>query len=97
MGEGNPGEAMARVDELSSVVAGQGMPSNALFELVPGEYVVLCFMPDYETGQPHVMLGMVDTFTVPGERHGRRRGRSSLPNREQDHQRDDRGRDGLRR
>src|SRR5690606_10839878 len=64
MGEGNPGEAMARVDELSSVVAGQGMPSNALFELVPGEYVVLCFMPDYETGQPHVMLGTVATFTV---------------------------------
>jgi uncharacterized cupredoxin-like copper-binding protein len=30
----------------------------------PGTYVLLCFVPDPETGQPHVALGMVDAFTV---------------------------------
>ena len=37
------------------------------YDLEPGSYVALCFLPDYETGQPHVMLGMIDTFTVSAE------------------------------
>ena len=37
------------------------------YDLEPGSYVALCFLPDYETGQPHVMLGMIDTFTVAAE------------------------------
>jgi hypothetical protein len=34
------------------------------FDLVPGEYVALCFIPDPATGKPHVALGMVRPFTV---------------------------------
>jgi uncharacterized cupredoxin-like copper-binding protein len=30
----------------------------------PGTYVLLCFVPDPETGAPHVALGMVEAFTV---------------------------------
>ena len=30
----------------------------------PGTYVMLCFVPDPETGAPHVALGMVEAFTV---------------------------------
>lgn len=42
--------------------------SNYLnFDLAPGDYLALCFMPDFETGMPHVELGMLQSFTVPGE------------------------------
>jgi plastocyanin len=34
------------------------------FDLAPGEYVALCFIPDPATGKPHVALGMVRPFTV---------------------------------
>jgi hypothetical protein len=34
------------------------------FDLTPGEYVALCFIPDPTTGKPHVALGMVRPFTV---------------------------------
>lgn len=33
-------------------------------DLEPGTYVAVCFMPDTETGQPHVMKGMIQTFTA---------------------------------
>ncbi len=33
-------------------------------DLQPGNYVALCFVPDSTTGKPHVMLGMITTFTV---------------------------------
>lgn len=39
-------------------------------DLVPGEYVALCFMPDHlgdATGMPHVMLGMAQAFTVAAD------------------------------
>lgn len=32
--------------------------------LQPGNYAVLCFVPDAKTGKPHFMLGMVSQFTV---------------------------------
>jgi hypothetical protein len=32
--------------------------------LEPGTYVAVCFMPDTETGQPHLMKGMIQTFTA---------------------------------
>jgi uncharacterized cupredoxin-like copper-binding protein len=32
--------------------------------LKPGNYAVLCFVPDAKTGKPHFMLGMLDSFTV---------------------------------
>jgi hypothetical protein len=34
------------------------------FDLAPGSYVALCFVPDPATGKPHVALGMVRPFTV---------------------------------
>jgi hypothetical protein len=34
------------------------------FDLTPGNYVALCFIPDGATGKPHVALGMVRPFTV---------------------------------
>jgi hypothetical protein len=34
------------------------------FDLAPGNYVALCFVPDPATGKPHVALGMVRLFTV---------------------------------
>ncbi|MBA2759592.1 MAG: hypothetical protein H0U38_07860 [Chloroflexia bacterium] len=33
-------------------------------DLEPGTYAAVCFVFDPETGMPHLMLGMVDTFTV---------------------------------
>lgn len=34
------------------------------YDLVPGEYAVICVIPDPETGQPHLALGMIAPFTV---------------------------------
>lgn len=33
-------------------------------DLEPGTYVALCFVPDRDEGVPHVMMGMVQVFTV---------------------------------
>jgi hypothetical protein len=33
-------------------------------DLVPGTYVAICFVPDPESGQPHLALGMISEFTV---------------------------------
>jgi hypothetical protein len=30
----------------------------------PGEYLVVCFVPDAATGMPHAMMGMINSFTV---------------------------------
>lgn len=30
----------------------------------PGEYLVVCFVPDAETGMPHAVMGMIGSFTV---------------------------------
>jgi plastocyanin len=34
------------------------------FDLEPGNYVAICFIPDKETHEPHALLGMVSIFTV---------------------------------
>jgi hypothetical protein len=39
----------------------------AEFNLEPGAYVAICFMPDKETGMPHAMMGMVVVFEIPAE------------------------------
>jgi hypothetical protein len=43
-----------------------GEKGNLFFEepLAPGRYVMLCYVIDEETGQPHYELGMVEEFTV---------------------------------
>jgi hypothetical protein len=33
-------------------------------DLAPGTYAAFCFIPDPETGQPHIALGMVSELTV---------------------------------
>jgi hypothetical protein len=39
---------------------------TALFtaDLTPGNYGLLCFFTDAETGKPHFALGMMDEFTI---------------------------------
>ena len=32
--------------------------------LEPGDYTLLCFLPDLKTGKPHVKLGMKQSFSV---------------------------------
>jgi hypothetical protein len=39
----------------------------AEFNLEPGAYVAVCFMPDKETGMPHALMGMVVVFEIPAE------------------------------
>jgi plastocyanin len=36
------------------------------FDLQPGYYVAICYIPDKESHQPHAALGMVSVFTVGG-------------------------------
>jgi len=36
-------------------------------DLDPGTYVLVCFVPDIESGLPHAYLGMVDVVTVGGD------------------------------
>jgi hypothetical protein len=46
----------------------QGLSTNnssfVTFDLTPGEYVTLCFIPDPKTGMPHIALGMISHFTA---------------------------------
>ncbi|MPZ22841.1 MAG: hypothetical protein GEU28_04735 [Dehalococcoidia bacterium] len=42
----------------------EGAPVEFGGPLGPGRYVMLCFAPDEETGEPHVSLGMTAEFTV---------------------------------
>jgi hypothetical protein len=34
------------------------------FDFTPGNYVILCFVEDPESGSPHFALGMLSEFTV---------------------------------
>lgn len=44
---------------------GKGLSSYVAFDLTPGDYVLVCFIPSpTHQGQPHAMLGMVRPFTV---------------------------------
>ena len=50
-------------------VLSPGVSNWLTMDLTPGEYVAICFMPDHlgdATGQPHFMLGMIQSFTVSG-------------------------------
>lgn len=50
-----------------TAILSPGVSNYVTYDLQPGNYFVICFLPDYETGQPHFMLGMTDTFTVTGD------------------------------
>ena len=43
---------------------GVGGSNTLTVDFKPGEYALLCFMPDYKDGKPHVMHGMVRQITV---------------------------------
>jgi plastocyanin len=47
-------------------VMSAGRTAWMAFDLEPGYYVAICFIPDKETHQPHAALGMVSVFTVGG-------------------------------
>lgn len=42
----------------------QGLANWVTFDLEQGTYVAICFIPDPATGQPHVELGMISTFSI---------------------------------
>jgi hypothetical protein len=42
----------------------QGETNQITADFTPGEYVLLCFVPDAKDGKPHVAHGMVRQFTV---------------------------------
>jgi|TARA_B100000315_G_C14144924_1_gene393051 hypothetical protein len=37
---------------------------GAVLDLAPGDYALVCFVEDPETGAPHAALGMTSSFTV---------------------------------
>jgi plastocyanin len=41
-----------------------GATNYVEFDAQPGEYVVVCFVPDAATGMPHAAMGMIASFTV---------------------------------
>jgi hypothetical protein len=41
-----------------------GATAWTTLDLTPGEYALVCFVPDPASGKPHVALGMISTFTV---------------------------------
>ncbi|HSA55317.1 MAG TPA: hypothetical protein VLE53_06410 [Gemmatimonadaceae bacterium] len=49
-------------------IAAIGSGQHAFFTvtLTPGEYGLLCFVPDAKDGKPHIAHGMMQTLKVPG-------------------------------
>ena len=41
-----------------------GQTANFTVTFTPGDYVLLCFVPDAKDGKPHVAHGMVMSFKV---------------------------------
>jgi hypothetical protein len=41
-----------------------GASNDIALDLTPGEYALLCFMPDAKDGKPHIMHGMLKQVTV---------------------------------
>jgi len=42
-----------------------GLWNDVTLSLTPGEYALLCFIPDAKDGKPHIVHGMVHQITVP--------------------------------
>ena len=49
---------------------GANLASYITYDLEPGTYVALCYVPDPESGQPHLALGMVASFMVEAPQAG---------------------------
>ena len=43
---------------------GPGLSSDVVVDLTPGQYVVVCLIPDEETGMPHAAMGMLNPLEV---------------------------------
>lgn len=56
---GMPGTPIGGAQALS-----ENLASYLTYDLAPGNYAAVCFVPDPETGLPHLALGMVAGFTV---------------------------------
>jgi hypothetical protein len=54
-----PGNAVGGI-----AILGSNTANNADFDLTPGTYALLCFVPDAKDGQPHFAHGMILAFTV---------------------------------
>ena len=52
------------VDVAKTQVISSGRANWLAVDLPPGTYAVVCYLPDQETGLAHVMLSMVEVFTV---------------------------------
>ncbi|MDQ3692331.1 MAG: hypothetical protein M3464_01710 [Chloroflexota bacterium] len=51
-------------DVFESLVLSSDRVNWVEVDLAPGTYVAICFLPDEETGIPHIALGMLDVFMV---------------------------------
>ena len=54
-----PGRALGGVADLT-----RSMPVYFSANLTPGNYLLICFDPDFEDGKPHFMHGMMETVSV---------------------------------
>jgi hypothetical protein len=49
---------------IGGVIAAKGGSVYFTADFTPGNYVMVCFIPDAKDGKPHMMHGMVQNFTV---------------------------------
>lgn len=47
-----------------TTAAAPGTPQRVTVDFTPGQYILICFVPDATDGKPHMVKGMVRTFTV---------------------------------
>ena len=64
MGRGRAEGTAARHADGRSVAAGEGTFQHAYVDLAPGNYGLICFIPDAKDGKPHFMHGMATQFSV---------------------------------
>jgi hypothetical protein len=50
----------ARSGSLETDVLSPHRAMTVNYDVPPGQYVVMCFMPDPKTGMPHVLMGMIE-------------------------------------
>ena len=62
--KGMPNKPPKWARDVGGTGAKSGGSGSLEADLTPGTYVFLCFVPDHESKQPHVMLGMLKEVTV---------------------------------
>lgn len=62
------GPALALVEQVGGVGAVHPVgAAQAVLNLKPGEYILICFIPSVSDGMPHFMKGMIETMTVEND------------------------------